>query len=96
MQIAAMILERQRSLDCPSQGDRKMMKTALLTSAVLIAGSAFVAQPATAAQKWCAVMNLGDLAENCHFVSRQQCQASLTGNSDFCRPSYYPEDRRRR
>jgi len=65
----------------------------LVTSAALIAGSTFVAKPATAAQ-WCAVMNLGDLAENCHFVSLKQCQASLTGNSDFCRPSYYAEDRR--
>ena len=71
-----------------------MMKIALVTSAALIAGSTFVAQPAKAAQQWCAVMNLGDLAENCHFVSRAQCQASLSGNSDFCRPSYYPEDRR--
>ena len=73
-----------------------MMKAALLTSAVLIVGSTFVAQPAQAAQKWCAVMNLGDLAENCHFVSRKQCQESLTGNSDFCRPSYYEQDRRKR
>ena len=71
-----------------------MMKIALVTSAALIAGSTFVAQPAKSAQQWCAVMNLGDLAENCHFVSRAQCQASLSGNSDFCRPSYYPEDRR--
>ena len=55
-----------------------MMKIALVTSAALIAGSNFVAQPAKAEQKWCAVMNLGDLAENCHFVSRAQCQASLT------------------
>ena len=69
-----------------------MMKIALLTSATLIANSTFVAQSAKAAQ-WCAVMNLGDLAENCHFVSRKQCQASLTGNSDFCRP-YYGQDRR--
>jgi hypothetical protein len=70
-----------------------MMKIALATSAALIVGSTFVTQPAKSAQQWCAVMNLGDLAENCHFVSRAQCQASLTGNSDFCRPSYYVQDR---
>jgi hypothetical protein len=61
-----------------------MTRLSLLTFAVLIVGSTFSA-PAQAAQ-WCAVLNLGDLSENCHFVSRQQCQASLTGSSDFCRP----------
>ena len=39
-----------------------MLKIALVTSTALIAGSTLVAQPAKAAQQWCAVMNLGDLA----------------------------------
>jgi hypothetical protein len=56
----------------------------LLIAAALLTGSVF-ATPAHAAS-WCAVLNLGDLSENCHFQTRKQCQASLTGNSDFCRP----------
>jgi hypothetical protein len=42
-------------------------------------------RPGQAGERWCAVKNLGDLSENCYFTSLQQCKASLTGNSDFCR-----------
>jgi hypothetical protein len=68
-----------------------MIQRFLLTAAMLVVVSASSA-PAHAAQ-WCSVQNLGDLSENCYFKSRRQCQASLTGNSDFCRP-YYGQGRR--
>jgi hypothetical protein len=66
--------------------ENRMMRLSLLAFAVLAAGSIFSA-PASAA-RWCSVQNLGDLAENCNFKSRKQCQASLTGHTDFCRLSY--------
>jgi hypothetical protein len=68
-----------------------MIQRFLLTGAMLFVVSASAA-PAHAA-RWCSVQNLGDLSENCYFQSRRQCQASLTGNSDFCRP-YYGQGKR--
>jgi Protein of unknown function (DUF3551) len=33
---------------------------------------------------WCAVLNMGDVAYNCGFVSKDQCMASVSGIGGFC------------
>ncbi len=34
--------------------------------------------------KWCAVLNMGDAAYNCGFVTLEQCQATVSGVGGFC------------
>lgn len=36
---------------------------------------------------WCAVLNMGDAAYNCGFVSEAQCMASVNGIGGFCQPN---------
>jgi hypothetical protein len=64
-----------------------VIKRLLLTGGMLMLAVSGSTAPASAA-RWCSVQNLGDLSENCYFTSRRQCQASLTGHTDFCRPYY--------
>jgi hypothetical protein len=33
---------------------------------------------------WCAVLNMGDGAYNCGFVSREQCMATVSGIGGYC------------
>ena len=42
--------------------------------------------------KWCAVLNVGDAAYNCSFVTIEQCRASVSGIGGFCEPNpFYGE-----
>jgi hypothetical protein len=36
---------------------------------------------------WCAVLNMGDAAYNCGFVSIEQCRATVSGIGGFCEPN---------
>ena len=46
---------------------------------------------------WCAVLNMGDAAYNCGFVSREQCMATVSGIGGSCEPNtqYQPPFHRR-
>ena len=63
---------------------------------VAIAGSGTRAQAQN--YPWCAVLNMGDAAYNCGFVSREQCMATVSGIGGFCEPNtqYQPPPRLRR
>ena len=39
--------------------------------------------------KWCAVLNMGDAAYNCGFVTLEQCQATVSGGGGFCELNQY-------
>ena len=52
---------------------------------------------------WCAVLNMGDAAYNCGFVSREQCMATVSGIGGFCNantqyvpPAVHPAPRARK
>jgi hypothetical protein len=51
-----------------------------------IAASAFFATSNAHADpyKWCAVLNMGDAAYNCGFVTIEQCRATVSGVGGFC------------
>ncbi len=34
--------------------------------------------------RWCAVLNMGDAAYNCGFVTLEQCRATVSGIGGFC------------
>ena len=34
--------------------------------------------------RWCAVLNMGDAAYNCGFVTLEQCRATVSGVGGFC------------
>jgi hypothetical protein len=55
---------------------------------VVLAVFAVAAGISTGAQAqnypWCAVLNMGDIAYNCGFVSREQCMVSVSGVGGFC------------
>jgi Protein of unknown function (DUF3551) len=36
---------------------------------------------------WCAMLNMGDQAMNCGFVSHAQCMATVSGIGGFCTPN---------
>jgi Protein of unknown function (DUF3551) len=42
---------------------------------------------------WCAVFNMGDNAVSCYFVTREQCQASLSGMGGSCEPNRFYDGR---
>jgi Protein of unknown function (DUF3551) len=58
----------------------------------VFAGTAAAAVPARAeSYPWCAILNMGDAAYNCGFVSREQCMATVSGIGGFCQENnlYY-------
>jgi len=57
-----------------------------LTALALAAFVAAAASTGAHAQNypWCAVLNMGDNAYNCGFVSYAQCAASISGIGGFC------------
>jgi uncharacterized protein DUF3551 len=60
------------------------MKFLLLTMG-LVAGSVAMSSSAQAQNyPWCAVLNMGDAAYNCGFVTVQQCIESVRGIGGFC------------
>ena len=51
--------------------------------------------------QWCAMLNMGDQAVNCGFVSSEQCMAYVRGIGGYCMPNntyllLRPIDRRSR
>ncbi len=57
----------------------------LLLTAGLVAGSVVMSSSAQAQNyPWCAVLNMGDAAYNCGFVTVQQCMDSVHGIGGFC------------
>lgn len=61
----------------------------LFLAASVTAGMAAIASLATGnahadSYKWCAVLNVGDAAYNCGFVTLEQCRASVSGVGGFC------------
>jgi hypothetical protein len=57
----------------------------LLLTIALVAGSAAMSSSAQAQNyPWCAVLNMGDAAYNCGFVTVQQCKDSVRGIGGFC------------
>ena len=36
---------------------------------------------------WCAMLNMGDQAVNCGFVSSEQCMAYIRGIGGYCMPN---------
>jgi hypothetical protein len=63
------------------------MRILLATLAVLIAAS--VSDTAQAdPYRWCAnYSGRGGGAQNCYFVTIQQCQAAISGNGGWCTPN---------
>jgi hypothetical protein len=57
-----------------------------LTSLALAAFAVAAASTGAQAQNypWCAVLNVGDNAYNCGFVTREQCMVSISGIGGFC------------
>ena len=51
-----------------------------LAASALLAASNAHADP----YKWCAVLNMGDAAYNCGFVTLEQCRATVSGVGGFC------------
>ena len=52
---------------------------------------------------WCAIYDVGDVAYNCGFISREQCMATVRGIGGFCNantqyvpPAVYPVPRARK
>ena len=60
------------------------MRIVLFALAVL-AAAAGIRTPAQAEDySWCAVLDMGDAAYNCGFVSRGQCMATVSGVGGYC------------
>jgi len=60
----------------------------LAVAAGCAASSLFATSAATAdLYKWCAVLNMGDAAYNCGFVTLEQCRATVSGIGGFCEPN---------
>jgi len=60
------------------------MRKFLLASAFVLASSAAHADP----YKWCAVYGgFGNTRESCYYLTRAQCQMSVSGLGGWCKPS---------
>jgi hypothetical protein len=60
----------------------------LLSCAALLAGLVALGTRAEAQNyPWCAVLNMGEWASNCGFVTEQQCRTSVSGIGGFCMPN---------
>ena len=80
------------------------MRMILAILITVIAGSAFETAQADP-YKWCALYNAGrgGGAQNCYFMTYQQCQAAVSGVGGFCmvnqfydgKPIVTPEERGR-
>jgi hypothetical protein len=70
----------------PNNQEELTMKFLLL--AVLITPLAGIGTPAQAQNyPWCAFYNAGDNAQNCGFVTVEQCRATVHGIGGFCGPN---------
>src|SRR3984957_2495463 len=76
---------RCQVLRCDSLPSREMAMRFLLLTIGLVASSAAMSSSAQAQNyPWCAVLNMGDAAYNCGFVTVQQCMDSVRGIGGFC------------
>jgi hypothetical protein len=65
-----------------------MMKTVRFVVPLLVTTFGFAAcATAEIYYPWCAVLNMGDAAYNCGFVSIEQCRATVSGIDGFCEPN---------
>jgi hypothetical protein len=81
------------------------MRKLILTAGLVVAGLPLLAASEAGADpyKWCALYNAGrgGGAQNCYFVTWEQCQAAVSGVGGFCtenqfydgRPVRTPEER---
>ena len=63
------------------------MRKLILTAGFVVAGLPLLASEASAdPYKWCALYNAGrgGGAQNCYFVTLEQCQAAVSGVGGFC------------
>ncbi len=60
------------------------MRLLLLVLGILAALAVFNSRAEAQNYPWCAVLNMGDAAYNCGFVTREQCMATVSGIGGFC------------
>jgi hypothetical protein len=60
------------------------MRIVLFALAVFVAAAGTGTSAQAQNYPWCAVLNMGDVAYNCGFVSRDQCMATVSGIGGFC------------
>ena len=66
----------------------KVMKTVRFVVPLLMTTFGFPAHgSAEIYYPWCAVLDMGDAAYNCGFVSIEQCRATVSGIGGFCEPN---------
>ena len=67
---------------------RKMVLKTILGATVIVgvaASALFATRNAHAdPYRWCAVLNMGDAAYNCGFVTLEQCRATVSGVGGSC------------
>jgi hypothetical protein len=78
------------------------MKHLLLAATLLCAIGGLGTRADAQNYPWCAVLNVGDWASNCGFVTEEQCRTSVSGVGGFCMrnttyipPEFVPAPRRR-
>src|SRR5262249_60482342 len=57
---------------------------------ITFAALSFTVVDARADGSWCANFGTGHSGDNCSFKSMQECLATLSGLSGFCRPNPFP------
>ena len=60
------------------------VKFLLLTMGLVAGGVAMSSSAQAQNYRWCAVLNMGDAAYNCGFMTMQQCMDSVRGIGGFC------------
>jgi hypothetical protein len=71
---------------------RKLILAASVTVGMAAASLSAPGKASAEPYKWCAVLNMGDAAYNCGFVTLDQCQATVSGIGGFCeRNQFYHE-----
>jgi uncharacterized protein DUF3551 len=63
------------------------MRFLLFMLAILVATGAFGSRAQAQNYPWCAVLDMGDAAYNCGFVTRDQCMVTVSGIGGFCEPN---------
>jgi hypothetical protein len=62
------------------------MRKTTLVMGVLLGGALFSSSAVADPYRWCAEYGTSSSnGTNCYFVTRQQCQAAISGNGGFCR-----------
>ncbi len=66
---------------------KKLLPASIFSLAAIVLVGAVTSSAQAQSYPWCAVLNVGDLAWNCGFVTREQCMASVSGIGGFCQPN---------